>query len=293
LNQVKVLRITVLVENTVHQPGLMAEHGLAFWIEADGRRVLFDAGQGFALRHNAQRLRIPLAEADAVALSHGHFDHAGGLTQLPREMAGVPIHLHPAALQPRYSKRGSESPRSIGIPDEALQWLQARPNLLRPTTKPVELAPGVWLSGEIPRHPSPDSPDGAGHFQDEAGIAQGFFLDQRCTRPDPVADDQALLIHTTGGLVLLLGCTHSGLENTLAHADRLRGEVPLRAIIGGMHLLRADAPRLERAITALAARKPELIAAGHCTGSRAVALLRERFGRRWAPCEVGARFDFA
>ena len=93
------LRITVLADNTVRASNLLAEHGLAFWIEADGRRILFDTGQGKVLSHNAKQLQIPLGAAEAIAISHGHFDHTGGLKELLELDGEASLYLHPAALE--------------------------------------------------------------------------------------------------------------------------------------------------------------------------------------------------
>ena len=105
----------MLAENTVRGANLLAEHGLAFWIEADGHRILFDTGQGKVLRHNAEHLEIPLDTAEMVVISHGHFDHTGGLKDVLGAAGQIDLYLHPAALDKKYYREKTPPHRSIGI----------------------------------------------------------------------------------------------------------------------------------------------------------------------------------
>jgi 7,8-dihydropterin-6-yl-methyl-4-(beta-D-ribofuranosyl)aminobenzene 5'-phosphate synthase len=281
---VRSVTITVLVENSVEPAELIAEHGLAFWIEADGRAVLFDTGQGYALPHNAAALRIDPRRAEAIALSHGHFDHTGGLPCVVDAVDAVdpvPVYAHPAALEPKYKRREDGSPRPIGMPEPARAALGRMGGSVSIHTGPVDLVPGVWLTGEVPR----DRPS--------SGERPDFFLDPAMTRPDRVLDDQSLVIDTAGGTVVVLGCTHAGVENTLEHVRRLRPGRRIRAVLGGMHLLHAAADEITAAVDYLAALEPDWIAAGHCTGRAAMRALDERFGDRSRPCQVGERFAIA
>ena len=110
------IQITTLVENSVFRPGLLAEHGLAFWIEYNGQRILFDAGQGQVLEHNARELNVRLEDADAIVISHGHFDHVGGLPAALRRDRPVDVFLHPAALAPKFTPARNGPVRDIGMP---------------------------------------------------------------------------------------------------------------------------------------------------------------------------------
>jgi aspartate racemase len=190
---IKRLRVTVLADNCVAARDLLAEHGLSMLIEADDRRILFDTGQGKVLRANADALGISLSPLDAVVLSHGHDDHNGGLAGLLREVSPAAIFLHPAAMQPKYAKSENPPHRSIGMPESSRQALDAVQDRIVWTRSATEVVPGVWCTGEIPRLPVNEQ------------TPTGFFLDADCREPDPIADDQALFIDTTSGLVVIAG----------------------------------------------------------------------------------------
>ena len=274
------LRITVLAENTVRRADLMAEHGLAYWIEADGHRILFDTGQGMVLRHNCEQLGIHLHKADAVALSHGHFDHTGGLAYVLDCHDGVNLFLHPAALEQKYSREKEPPNRDIGIPDFNEETLRRRTQSLTWTRGPTELFDGVYLTGEIPRRTG---------FEDTGGP---FYLDRECTMPDPLLDDQALYVETKAGVVVVLGCAHAGVVNTLDTIVELTGRKKIHVVLGGMHLHRANGKRLEATAVAFERHGVEILGPIHCTGSSATAFLRNRFGRRCVECPVGSSFAF-
>ena len=273
------LRITVISENTVRRTDLLAEHGLAFWIEADGRRLLFDTGQGKVLRQNARQLEIPLDTAEMVVISHGHFDHTGGLKDVLDLNAGIDLYLHPAALEKKYHREKTPPHRSIGIPGLDEQALRRRVRNLTWTRDPRELIEGVHLTGEIPRR---------NDFEDTGGP---FYLDELCAEPDPLVDDHALYVETSAGLVVILGCAHSGVVNTLDYVAELTAGHPVLAVLGGMHLLRATPERLEATVTAFERYGVERIGTAHCTGMRAATYLWTRLPERCFECSVGSRLS--
>ena len=163
------LRVTVLVDNFVAAPDLLAEHGLAMLIEADDWRILFDTGQGEVLRPNADALGVSLCPLDAVVLSHGHYDHTGGLAGLLREVSPSAIFLHPAAMQQKYAKSENSPHRSIGMPESSRQALDAVQDRIVWTRSATKVVPGVWCTGEIPRLPVSERPRRASSSTPTAG----------------------------------------------------------------------------------------------------------------------------
>jgi len=151
------------VENTVQRRDLLAEHGLAFWIERDDRRILFDTGQGLTLQHNAATLGIDLSSVDAIIVSHGHYDHTGGLVKALPAFGRADVYAHISAFRDRFIRSDSGQVRPVGSPIESLGWLNSRVGQVLPTRSgPVRLGGGVNLTGEIPRRN--DFEDAGGNF---------------------------------------------------------------------------------------------------------------------------------
>lgn len=272
--------VTVLAENTVAQRGLLAEHGLAFWVEAEGRHILFDTGQGLVLSHNARALGLDLRTADAVVLSHGHYDHTGGLAEV---LAGLGpdarVYVHPQALCARYH-RGPSSVRPVGMPQPAVEALRGLGPRCQPVTAPTRILPGVMLSGKVPRRHS------------EEAVDEGFRLDAAGLEADPIADDQALVLHTPSGAVVLLGCAHAGVVNTLEQVRELAGGQRVRAVLGGMHLRAASPERVAWTVAALRRFDPHALCPMHCTGMAATVALWTAFQDRCVPGAVGTTWTF-
>lgn len=190
--------LTVICDNHAKKE-LLSEHGLSFYILADGLTILFDTGSGETLLPNAMKLGIDLAKCSHLVLSHGHYDHTGG----------------------------------------------------------------------------------------------PFYLDETGQFADLIPDDQALWINTPQGLVVILGCCHSGVSNTVEYIRQLNDGVSVAGIIGGLHLLHASAERLEQTIIYLKKLKPQFIYAGHCTGDDVIVMLREHLrdtavGQFHAGMHIGA-----
>lgn len=269
------LTITIVVENTAGKRGTLGEHGLAVLVEADGHRILFDTGQGLVLAQNLVALELELNPLTAIALSHGHYDHTGGLTTALDRAGATPIYVHPDALKPKYSPRGA-----IGMP-AAIPPLPALDVPLHWTTQPTEIVPGIQLTGPIPRrHPLEDV---GGDFWQNADRSQADTLD----------DDQALWIESPQGLVVILGCAHAGVMNTLDYIAELTGTTKIYGVLGGMHLLRATPERLEATAAKLRAYDVQLIGANHCTGVRAISFLWQQFPDKMLDCRVGTTLTLA
>lgn len=265
------LEVRIIVDNRPGD-GLIAEHGFAALVRARGRTILLDTGQGEALARNAAALGIELETVGTLVLSHGHYDHTGGIPSVAARRGGFALYFHAGVLLPRYSVDHGEA-REIGIPaasTRALEQLDAR--CFHPVSRSETIARGIGVAASIER---------ASSFEDTGGP---FFLDAAGRAPDPIEDDLALWIHTEGGLVVLVGCCHAGIANTLERVRRDARERRIRAVIGGLHLLHAGRMRIESTVAALESEPPQLLVPCHCTGERAVEALRGAFGSR---VEVG------
>ena len=274
------LILTVLVENTVNIGGLRAEHGLAFLLRTGNRKLLFDTGQSDLLIHNARNMGLSLSDLDAVILSHGHYDHTSGLEAVGQISPQARLFLHPAALAPKFAADTDGSSRLIGMPDRAVEMLRKAGPRVVWTDKPTEVMEGVWVTGEIPRRTD---------FEDTGGR---FFLDAARTHPDPLVDDQALYFDTDAGLVVVLGCAHSGVVNTLEYIREVTHGRLISTVVGGMHLLSASPKRMGKTIDAFRHWKIKKLVPAHCTGIPATARLWAAFPGRCAICPVGTSLLF-
>ena len=274
------MKITVLADNTVATRNVRGEHGLAFRIDTGENCLLFDAGQGLVLGDNARALGVPLDEVDTIVLSHGHYDHTGGLAAVLREAAGpVAVHAHPAAILPKY-QQGPSGIRDIGMPAVCREALLGPRCQFTPSWGSMDVAPGIRTTGEVPRlHP-------------EEAIAELFCRDPEGREADLLPDDQALFVETAQGTVVLLGCAHSGVINTLDRIRALTDGKPVRAVLGGMHLRSAPGDRLAWTIRELRRFDINLLVPMHCTGQPAVAAFWAAFPDACQSGGVGTRWKF-
>jgi 7,8-dihydropterin-6-yl-methyl-4-(beta-D-ribofuranosyl)aminobenzene 5'-phosphate synthase len=272
--------MTVVVENTAAGEGLLAEHGLACWIDWGGQYVLFDTGQGLVLRHNAQRMKLPVERVAAVVVSHGHYDHTGGLADVLDVATSATVFAHPASREPKYARLQHGASRAIGMPASATQAMLRPSTAWCQTSEPTSIVAGLTATGPIPR---------VTDYEDTGGP---FFCDSACRHPDPLTDDQALFLQTEQGTIVLLGCAHAGVINTLRYVRQLTDGRPIHTVMGGMHLVRASQERLSRTIDELRDLGIRRFGPAHCTGSQAVAALWHAFPGQCFDFHVGTRLEY-
>jgi 7,8-dihydropterin-6-yl-methyl-4-(beta-D-ribofuranosyl)aminobenzene 5'-phosphate synthase len=280
------VKAKILCDNTVYGIGPLAEHGWSVWLETRAGNLLFDTGQGKALVHNATQFGLDLAAARMILLSHHHYDHTGGLRDALHLMrggpdrGGVPVYAHFDLFKESYAMPKGQRPRHIGIPFSraALEGAGARFHL---ANEWQQVADGIYLTGEVPRQTAFERGDpDLKHFGEDGAIL-----------PDPILDDQTLVVETRRGLFVVLGCSHAGIVNILTYIAQQTGQSHFHTVIGGTHLKPAQFERVEQTIAALLDFDIERIGVSHCTGQSAAARMASAFGDRFFYCNVGTEVE--
>lgn len=261
------MEITVLTENTVSRRGLLAEHGLSVLVEEGGKRILFDTGQSGVYIHNAEQLGISLEGLDAIVLSHGHYDHTGGLPEFPGEVS-CPVYLSGKALEDKWCLAGDgKGNRCIGVPwREDVQELERLPLVF--TWEQEEIFPGIYLLGQI----STTVPSEMGEKPFRI-LQNGRYL------PDTMEDEQLLVIRTPQGLAVFAGCAHPGILSCVEKVKRTFPGEKLYSLLAGMHLRGCPQERVEETITGLKEAGFTYLIPLHCTGTLAIARMKWHSGR--------------
>jgi len=254
--------------DTIAEPGYMPEFGLSLLIESGDRKILFDTGSGEALVPNARRMGIDLNSATDIVLSHGHYDHTGGLAKLDPPLQ-TPVYVGQCVAEPCWSLHDDGTKHEITMPTESQRILNKC--RVHENDAFTEIHPGMFLTGSIPRESGEDC---GGHF----------FSDEACTIPNLIPEEQALLLNSG---ILITACCHAGIINTVEACRKVRPDIAIRTIIGGLHLRHANEDRLERTASYLASIELECLVLMHCTGENAVEYLRSRLACGIATLPVG------
>ncbi|MBW2091819.1 MAG: MBL fold metallo-hydrolase [Deltaproteobacteria bacterium] len=277
------LKITILCENTAGFPGLIGEHGFSALVELDAESILMDTGSGQGILPNTRTLRKDLSQVGKILISHGHYDHTEGFPQALVLTQGAEVYAHPDIFAHKIAIIGqgeNQIQRFIGLPyrREYLESLGAEFRLERGF---IEVAPDVFMTGEVPRETT---------F--EAGDPRLFVQQDDEYVPDNFPDDQSLVINTSQGLIIVFGCAHAGMINTIWYARKKTGQDRVRALLGGTHLGFLSPDQLEESIQELHKISPETIAVSHCTGMKPAMRLMQEFGDSFVFANTGSVFQF-
>ena len=261
------MKITALVENTTNNPALGTQHGLSFYIEANGRKILFDMGECGLFLRNAEKLGIDISAVDLAIISHGHSDHGGGLGAFLSHNENAPVYLNRRAFGHYYTKR-MQMPVYIGL-DQELE----RSRRMIFVDDFTELGNGLTLFSGV-----------TGREYASPSNARLFMRKGQRMEPDDSLHEQDLLIQEDGKAVLIGGCAHCGIVNFLEHAKAVLGRSP-DIVVSGFHLYESGLSMKEESkfVGSVAKRlrqEPTHYYTCHCTGQRPFEVMKEDLGQQ-------------
>lgn len=281
------IKILFLSENRTSHPDCMAEHGLAIYIETNGRRLLFDAGASDLLVKNAQQLDVNLEEVDDVIISHGHYDHTQGLPAFCKINQKAKIYIHRNSFKKTYGfDKGKLDQEHCGVRWTRWEYEEIKDRLIF-TEGPLKLSENILVSGTIPPV--------EGYHPTEKFYSKG---ENGELIPDPMDHEQFLAVRNVDengnakGICLFSGCSHTGVVPCLRYAGKLFPDERITTFIAGMHLYNADKETREKTLSQVCAQKIDRVIPVHCTGIQAICDLKVLMGDHCIPAGVGDSFEF-
>ncbi len=275
------MKFTILIDNKTERADCRAEWGLAILIESQGEKILFDTGASAMFAENAKARGIDLADVDALVISHGHFDHTGGVEAFAAQNAHAPIYLHEEALYVTYGQtHGVMDDYNCGIlwDDDLHEKLRPR---LRLTKGLRQISSRAWIAGNIPS-------------MEEYPPTENFFrqlVSDPFIEPDPMNHEQCLIVEEDGRLHVFSGCSHKGVIPILTHVKQLFPDKKISGLVAGMHLYALPKDQRSRIIDRLEAFGLDYAAPLHCTGMDAIVDLKIKMGDRCKILTAGKTFS--
>lgn len=274
------MQIITLIENHPHpdRGDLAAEHGLSFYIEVNDHVYLSDVGQSGKFADNAGNLGVDLSRVEALAISHHHYDHGGGLRWFFEENDHATVYLRQTRTEDFVVDSPPDPLRYIGLGKGLLNKHHARIEMI---SENQEAAPGLHLLTTIPNcYPKPD------------GDLRLQMMGDEGLQPDTFKHELVTVVAGEDGLVVLTGCAHNGVLNLLEGVRQAFPDRAIQAVIGGFHLHHQEREEILEVGEKLLEAEIPAIVSGHCTGKKAIKLLEDTLGERFKRLYTGMVMEF-
>ncbi|MGQ1889631.1 MBL fold metallo-hydrolase [Thermophagus sp. OGC60D27] len=270
------MKIVTLVENLAYRQGTKGEHGLSFLIETDRKQILFDTGQSGLLIENAKTLNIDLASIDMVVISHGHYDHTGGLEAFFEVNNHAPVYLKPQALEDKFSLSTGRS-RYIGIDKKMVSKYRSRFKTIEANR---EIAPGLKIITKI------------NHFYPFEQPSSSMIVHAEGKEQTDTFEDELFMVYDHhDGMVLFAGCAHNGIANICRTAMQETKKDQIQLVLGGTHLKNASKERIQQTVKAFESLKVNHFGLCHCTGLPAFMRFYNQFPDKVEYAHVASHFQ--
>jgi len=273
------MKFKFLVENKTDNPGVTAEHGLSVYVEADVKKILFDAGATDMIIKNAAEMEVDLPEVDFAVVSHGHYDHTGGFPEFCKINEKAPIYLHKNAFRESYGiENGEFEKETCGI-----RWSEKEKEIISDrivfTDGPVKITENIIVTGTVP-------------FADGFHPTEKFYYnDGNGMVPDDMSHEQCLVIRQPKGLYIFSGCSHRGVISALNASKAMFPGERVAVLVAGMHLYSASDADRNEVVNQIADENLDMVMPVHCTGIKAICDLKNILGETCIVATAGDCFD--